>query len=133
MKHTYKEKIQILRSILVEYSKYFKYFDFCTCYMPKISMQFGWNKYYRNLIIKEDNETLCRPYKLNVPCFVIYYTNRTNGNRYKNLKRRIPITELGKIIKRYRSKLDYEIKKHNQTKNTIAKSYNFVYSIMNLK
>ena len=32
MKHTYKQKIEILNSILIEYAKYFIYFDECKCY-----------------------------------------------------------------------------------------------------
>ena len=32
MKHDYKKKIEILNEILVEYAKYFIYFDECKCY-----------------------------------------------------------------------------------------------------
>ena len=103
MKHTYKEKIQILRSILIEYSKYFKYFSSVKVY--DLGLRF-W------IVFKD-------------------YKPKQTGNG--SLIRKIPRCDIDIIISRYRSKLDYEIKKHNQTKNTIAKSYNFIYSIINLK
>ena len=82
-KHTLKEKILILRDILKQYSRYMDYFDKSRCYTKK-------GDYFYIMFIRNRE------------------TKFGNGTSKKKLKKK----DIDKIIKRYRSKLNYEMNKH---------------------
>lgn len=121
MRKSLNQKIIILRNILNQYSNYFKYFDFCTCYLIKhvecrLNTRRKMQLYVqnRNVYTILDNEHCIKPYRLQMPVFCVYFTNQSETG-YKFLKRYIPIGQIDKIISRYRAKLYNEVKKYTRS------------------
>lgn len=112
MKHTYKQKIEILNGILKEYAKHFIYFDDCKCYED----DFKTLTYRRSSDLLEhvNNETNIKhkPYKHDYIYFYINFESN-DGEKFPFLTRRPFTKDIDKIIARYRSKLSYELEKYN--------------------
>lgn len=103
MKHTYKEKVEILRSVLLEYSKYFKYFRGVKLFDLGLRFWIIFTEY--------------------IP------TKFCDGDFTRKIRRE----EIDNVIARYRSKLDYEIKKHHRELDQQLNNLSWRYSIQNLK
>lgn len=102
MKHTHKQKIETLRKILKEYSKY--RIRSYTCFSFKLKP-----------VVSNQNclENKYKPYKHNELTFCLYRLRKKAFNGYRQ---RFPIKpfvkDIDKVIARYSSKLSYEEKKH---------------------
>ena len=100
---SHKQKIEVLRKILIEYSKYFEYFSEAKVY--NLGLRFA---------IKFTN-----------------YKPKEFGEGF--LIRKLPSYDIDTIIARYRSKLHNEIKKYAKQQKDQMKVLSWCYSISNLK